>query len=60
MNARVVGLVLVGLFLVTSSLQAQEKQIKKAMSAADHEAQYLAAINLQTLNDTAEFVRANN
>ena len=34
MNARVVGLVLVGLFLVTSSLQAQEKQIKKAMSAA--------------------------
>lgn len=34
MNARVVALVTVGLFLVTSSLQAQEKQIKKAMSAA--------------------------
>jgi hypothetical protein len=33
-NARLVALVLVGLFLVTSSLQAQEKQIKKAMSAA--------------------------
>jgi hypothetical protein len=34
MNARVVALVMVGLFLAASSLQAQEKQIKKAMSAA--------------------------
>jgi hypothetical protein len=34
MNARVVALVMVGLFLAASSLQAQEKQIKSAMSAA--------------------------
>ena len=34
MNARVVALIMVGLFLAASSLQAQEKQIKKAMSAA--------------------------
>jgi [acyl-carrier-protein] S-malonyltransferase len=36
-----------------------EGMIKKAMSASEHEAQYLAAINLQTLSDSAEFVRAN-
>ena len=34
MRARVAAVVLAGLFLAASSLQAQEKQIKKAMGAA--------------------------
>jgi [acyl-carrier-protein] S-malonyltransferase len=36
-----------------------EGMIKKAMNAADHEAQYLAAINIQTLKNSAEFVQTH-
>jgi hypothetical protein len=30
--------------------------MKKALRAADHEAQYLAAINVQSIKNAAEFV----
>jgi [acyl-carrier-protein] S-malonyltransferase len=36
-----------------------EGMIKKAMNAAEHEAQYLAAINVETLKNSAEFVQTN-